>query len=188
MVWFSHWKSSFAFEANLNVNSVHCPSQRRLSLLHITATFLFLCERKHPPPSCAEHVVIGRCPDSGCSDRLPQTVLHYSWLIICCRSHPHQPAREQSGTVEKERKRGLWVFLAPLCLLQFVREWAPVFAYSNVWICFIIHAGPADVSDNVPQLDCDNFGPLCHMYGLSTERLDCDNLFQGGWVTCETDT
>lgn len=36
------------------------------------------------------------------------------------------------------------------------------------------------MSSKVAQLDCNNFGPLCHLYGHCTERLDCDNLFQGG--------
>lgn len=85
---------------------------------------------------------------------------------------------------ETERKRGLWVFLAPLCAS--CRLCVNERQCLCVQMCEFVSqykAGPADASYNVPQLDCDNFGPLCHMYGHSTERLHCDCVLQG-FVSC----
>lgn len=130
------------FLPHLKANSVHClprASEAYLCCI-LLPLFRFLCEWKHPPPSCAEHIVIGRCPESGCSDRLAQAVLLYDWLTICRRSHP-QPALDRSGTSgEREEARFVSIFGPVVCLLPFVREWAPVFVCSNVRICFTIQS------------------------------------------------
>lgn len=160
------------------VSTVHSCNRRSLSVLHIVATFLFLCEWKHPPPSCAEHIVIGRCPEPVCADWLAQAVVLYNWPIICCRSHP-RPALERSGTVEKERKQGLWVFLAPLR--------ASCVSCVNEHQCFSVK-----MCEFIPRykLGSQLRSTMCHSWegitlGLcvtcivTVYRPDCDNRLQG---------
>lgn len=68
---------------------IHSPYEFPLHLFHIMGTFLSL--REHPPPSHDEHIAIGCCPVSGCSDWLAQTEIAYNWPIICCM--PHTPTQ-----------------------------------------------------------------------------------------------
>lgn len=89
---------------------------------------------------------------------------------------PPPAGLERSGTAAKEEARFVSIFGPVVCLLRFVREWAPLFVCSNVWICFIIQAGPTDAAYNVAQFDWNNFGPL--FYGHSTEKCHCDNVLQ----------
>lgn len=106
------------------------------------ATFLFLCAWEHPPPSCGEHIAIGRCPVPGCADWPTQALLAYYWPIICRMPHPH-PALEQSGTVDTQREEGdarfvMYFWPRIKCFLCVTRVWVCVSVY--VWVCVIVAA------------------------------------------------
>lgn len=103
--------------------------------------------REHPPPSCGEHIAIGRRPVPGCADWLARTLITYNWPVMCCAPHP--PSGRLWNKVEQwtHREEGdarfVMYFWPPIkCFLCVVCVWmcASVYVCENAWVDVIAAA------------------------------------------------